>query len=60
MASKMYPFINYRDSIHYRNNCSATIVIVKFLLSLSTSSDLQEQSPIMTRSCTGVELRPPL
>ena len=38
MASKMYPFINYRDSIHYRNSCSATIVIVKFLLSLSTSS----------------------
>ena len=37
MASKMYPFINYRDSIHYRNSCSATIVIVKFLLSLSTS-----------------------
>ena len=37
MASKMYPFINYRDSIHYRNSCSATIVIVKFLLSLSTT-----------------------
>ena len=37
MASKMYPFINYRNSIHYPNSCSATIVIVKFLLSLSTS-----------------------
>ena len=32
----MYPFINYWDSIHYRNSCSATIMIVKFLLLLST------------------------
>ena len=36
MASKMYPFISYWDSFHYQNSCSATIVIVKFLLSLST------------------------
>ena len=27
---------NYRDSIHYRDSFTATIVIVKFLLSLST------------------------
>ena len=38
MVSKMYPFINYRDSIHYRNSCSASIVIAKFLLSLSTNT----------------------
>ena len=36
MPNKMYPFTNYQDSIHYRNSCSATIVIVKFLLSLCT------------------------
>ena len=28
---------NYRDSIHYRDSFTATIVIVKFLLSLSTT-----------------------
>ena len=45
MASKMYPFINYRDSIHYRNSCSATIVIVKFLLSLSTTACISRLYP---------------
>ena len=44
MASKMYLFINYRDSIHYRNSCSATIVIVKFLLSLSTIANFDVQA----------------
>ena len=39
MASEMYPFINYQDNIHYRNSCSATIMIVKFLLLLSTRHD---------------------
>ena len=28
MESKMYPFINYRDSIHYRNSCRATIAVI--------------------------------
>ena len=37
MASKMCPFI-YRDTIHYRNSCSATIMKVKLLQSLSTNS----------------------
>ena len=46
MASKMYPFINYRDSIHYQNSCFATIVIVKFLLSLSTIERCHKRSAI--------------
>ena len=37
MLYKFSSLYNYRDSIHYRDSFTATIVIVKFLLSLSTS-----------------------
>ena len=40
---------NYRDSTHYQDSFTTTIVIVKFLLSLSTkhSTHLQTQGHII-------------
>ena len=38
MLYKFSSLDNYQDSIHYRDSFTATIVIVKFLLSLSTMS----------------------
>ena len=63
MASKTYPFMNYQDSIHYWNNCSATIVIVKFLLSLSTNSYNMDTSDLHdntteARGCIHISRKP--
>ena len=46
---------NYRDSIHYRDSFTATIVIVKFLLSLSTNYSivvLLNTTPDMSFLCS--------
>jgi len=47
--------IHYRDSIHYRDICRVTIVMVKIVISLSTKKGM---APVlfMRASCNNLEL----